>query len=609
MERDRDCLLRSEDIRREMEGLISEEDDDIVYDSDADIFDNEENEANSFDLMDIEIDSNATNSELLNSDVSVIQTPEPDLPENVGLPHNAVSTENDPLCNICQWHHNSNFEPKKFEFDEANSGLHLEVDGKPLETLTESDIFYQLFDWDIISHIAAETNKYAKANLENNISSFSKLKRWVETNPDEIYCFLAVIMLMPHNNRNTLKQCWSTDPLLESKIYSTTFSQDRFLLLLRMIHFDDNSLATGRDKLYKIRTLIETLRRRYMTFFKPKQNLVIDESLVGWKGRLGWKQYIPKKRKRFGIKLFVLCDCSSGIVLDFIVYTGKGTSVDDTVAADLGISAQVIQSLMQPYIGLNHVIYLDNWYSSPQLYNWLFDNSTGSCGTVRSDRQGMPCFPKKMKKGEVLVCHTNKMLAEKWCDKRQVTMLSTIHKHEMVPTEKFGKVTNKPASVCDYNRNMGAVDKADMIMSFNDSSRKTTKWYRKLFFHLLDVTVLNAHYMHKIACVSNQKQSFSEFRLNLIRQILEAHSVPRTKKIQHPLVGDKNPTRLVERHFPTPLPFSGERKRKIQRQCFVCSNTKIRPKQRKDTSYECKDCKVALCIHPCFAEYHTKKKF
>ncbi|KAG8320095.1 hypothetical protein J6590_076633 [Homalodisca vitripennis] len=124
----------SEDIRREMEGLIGEEDGDIVYDSDADIFDNEENEANSFDLMDIEIDSNATNSELLNSDVSVIQTPEPDLPENVGLPHNAVSTENDPLCNICQWHHSSNFEPKNFEFDEANSGLHLEVDGKPLET-------------------------------------------------------------------------------------------------------------------------------------------------------------------------------------------------------------------------------------------------------------------------------------------------------------------------------------------------------------------------------------------------------------------------------------------------------------------------------------------
>ena len=45
-----------------------------------------------------------------------------------------------------------------------------------------------------------------------------------------------------------------------------------------------------------------------------------------YKGRLTFKQYIPSKRSRFGIKLFVLCDCKTGTILDFIVYTG--TDID-----------------------------------------------------------------------------------------------------------------------------------------------------------------------------------------------------------------------------------------------------------------------------------------
>ena len=32
---------------------------------------------------------------------------------------------------------------------------------------------------------------------------------------------------------------------------------------------------------------------------------------------------IPKKRNRFGIKLFVLCDCTTCYILQFVVYTGN----------------------------------------------------------------------------------------------------------------------------------------------------------------------------------------------------------------------------------------------------------------------------------------------
>ena len=51
----------------------------------------------------------------------------------------------------------------------------------------------------------------------------------------------------------------------------------------------------------------------------------------------------------------------------------------------------------------------------------------------------------------------------------------------------------KPAIVADYNRHMGYVDKADRMANSYTASRRTWKWTKKLFFHLLDIAVLNSY--------------------------------------------------------------------------------------------------------------------
>ena len=52
------------------------------------------------------------------------------------------------------------------------------------------------------------------------------------------------------------------------------------------------------------------------------KNISMDESLVLFKGRLNFKQYITSKIARFGIKLYQLCTFS-GILLDFMEYHGN----------------------------------------------------------------------------------------------------------------------------------------------------------------------------------------------------------------------------------------------------------------------------------------------
>ena len=73
---------------------------------------------------------------------------------------------------------------------------------------------------------------------------------------------------------------------------------------------------------WKIRDLFEILNATFSIFYNPSENLSVDEVIVPFKGRVIFKQYIPKKRKVFGIKIFKLCDLT-GYTYDMKVYLGK----------------------------------------------------------------------------------------------------------------------------------------------------------------------------------------------------------------------------------------------------------------------------------------------
>jgi len=77
-------------------------------------------------------------------------------------------------------------------------------------------------------------------------------------------------------------------------------------------------------------------------------------------------------------------------------------------------------------------------------------------------------------------------------DRREVCMVSTSIKHEM--KDAVSSIPNnsrkKPQSVLRYNSKMGGVDEVDKVMGPHQSIRKSTKLYKKAFFHLWDFSVL-----------------------------------------------------------------------------------------------------------------------
>lgn len=200
----------------------------------------------------------------------------------------------------------SYFTPRSTEFT-AEAGVNSEV--LNLEDESPLEFFEAFFDQSILGQIANETNKYQTfSSTSVSGSSTSHQAPWSATNIPEIYVFLAVVMLMAHVKKNRIKDYWSTDQLIYTPIFTQIFTRHRFLSILKFLHFHDDQQRQIVYRLHKIKPVLDHLRKKFKLYMKPNKNLCIDESMLAWKGRLNFKRYIPSKRHRFGVKIFVLCN-------------------------------------------------------------------------------------------------------------------------------------------------------------------------------------------------------------------------------------------------------------------------------------------------------------
>ena len=130
---------------------------------------------------------------------------------------------------------------------------------------------------------------------------------------------------------------------------------------------------------------------------------------------------------------------------------------------------------------------MDNFFSSPDLYDDLAHKKIFCCGTVRLHRKGMPkdLKPKtlRLKRGDIRVRTRGDLTAMVWKNKRDMCLLTNIH-----DPPREGNYHNehrnviKLAIVADYNRHMGQVDNSDRLANSYMASRRTWKWKKKLFF-------------------------------------------------------------------------------------------------------------------------------
>jgi len=102
----------------------------------------------------------------------------------------------------------------------------------------EMDYFKLFFDHELVGDICKETNSYANQLLAN---ASKTLQNWVSTIHDEMYTFLGLVILMGIIVKKSLKEYWSTNPIIHTPIFSAMFTRERFLQIKRCLHFSSNT--------------------------------------------------------------------------------------------------------------------------------------------------------------------------------------------------------------------------------------------------------------------------------------------------------------------------------------------------------------------------------
>jgi len=107
--------------------------------------------------------------------------------------------------------------------------------------------------------------------------------------------FLGLIFLTGHIPAPTIPHYWKKNDLNNFYVFRNTMSRDRFLLILRCLHFAENP-PTGdpkpNDLLYKITPLMDLFHKRMKQIYCPAKELSLDDSVLLWRGRLYFRQYI-----------------------------------------------------------------------------------------------------------------------------------------------------------------------------------------------------------------------------------------------------------------------------------------------------------------------------
>lgn len=118
-------------------------------------------------------------------------------------------------------------------------------------------------------------------------------------------------------------------------------------------------------------------------------------------------------------------------------------------------------------------------------------------------------------------------MALAWLDKRPVLMLSTYHDASIVTTERRAKngdrvAVPKPVVIIDCTSHMGAVDRADYLCISYGFARKSIKWWRKMFFWLLEVSAVNSYILHNLnqATMNERPTTHLKFRKQLIHLLV-----------------------------------------------------------------------------------------
>ena len=360
------------------------------------------------------------------------------------------------------------------------------------------DYFELFYTQEIWERLVTETNRYYDQQHHANPPH----RPWEPVTVDVMKAFIGLTLSMGIMKLPSRHDYWRKKKFIFATNFSDIMSRDRFDMIWRYLHLQDNSVP-DQDPLRKLRWFITCLVNKFKSVYVPNEHVAVDESMVKFKGRLGFRQYLPSKPIKWGLKVWSLCESATGYAWNLQVYTGRVAGQQER-----GLSYRVVMDLIEDLQGSWMKVYMDNFYTSTELFEGLRARGLLACGTVRANRKGLPAqiLPRNvgaMQRGEYRVAQKNNLVCVVWMDTKPVIALSNYHS----PTDR-GTVQRRraqegradvevPLILEHYQRHMRGVDLCDQMTGYYLLEHRSNKWWRRLYFYLQMVAVHNSYVVAK----------------------------------------------------------------------------------------------------------------
>ena len=208
------------------------------------------------------------------------------------------------------------------------------------------------------------------------------------------------------------------------------------------------------------------------------------------------------KPVKYEIKAFTMADSKNAYIVNVLPYTGSDTLQEaSTQYEDLPQPTRIVLHVTELYRNKGNHVFTDRYYTSIPLAQAFADRSTSFTGTSMRNRAELPdpirLTPSRLADDEVKAFRADRLLALEWraAKKKSLIMISTESSSNMVQIQSRGtqQEVQKLFVVNHYNHSMNGVDRADQYTVYYSFIRKARKWWRKLFFWLLEVAAVNSY--------------------------------------------------------------------------------------------------------------------
>ncbi|CAF88338.1 unnamed protein product [Tetraodon nigroviridis] len=212
--------------------------------------------------------------------------------------------------------------------------------------------------------------------------------------------------------------------------------------------------------------------------------------------------------------------------------------------------------------------------------------------------------------------------AVKWFHNRGVVVASTFASAQPVSTkERWDRKQKRsvpvecPRIISLYDRFAGGVDALDALMTNYRIHIRSKKYYQRLFFHFVDMAIVNSWLLYRRDCESLgvpeiRQKDLLDFRASVAQALCMEGKDPKKKKRGRLSLDVDGQLDVKKRRGPAKAVPPHELRRDAEGHWPLVENGRQRCKLANcegQTVYKCAKCNVRLCldrVNNCFREFH-----